>query len=172
MYPRIWCKNPKNKHCRDPGRLKFFAFGDLTLRRTTPEAPPELSALSRRLKWPNASNTSKIYSSKWDFLKYATSPPLQLDTTTPTTTTALKYFNVELFVSHSGRTNNNGADIYTKSVPPPIMKRLRSGQTGYSDGPLPDIDMTITPKSGNEPPTTDSTCNRNTWVRLRGCKVT
>ena len=84
----------------------------------------------------------------------------------------VEIFERGLFAPYWVRTNRNGADIYTKSVPPPIMKQLRPAETGYSDGPLPAPDMTATPKSGNEPPTTDSTCNRNTWVRLGGCKET
>ena len=51
------------------------------------------------------------------------------------------------FIPYWVRTNDNGADIYTKAVPPQIMKRLRPGQTGYSDGPLPAVDLTITPKT-------------------------
>ena len=39
------------------------------------------TSTSLRLKWLNASYTSKTYSSKGDSLKYATSPPLQLETT-------------------------------------------------------------------------------------------
>ena len=35
-----------------------------------------------KLRWPNASYSSRTYSSKWDFLKYVTNPPLQLVTTT------------------------------------------------------------------------------------------
>ena len=84
----------------------------------------------------------------------------------------VEIFERGLFEPYWVRTNDNGADIYTKSVPPPIMKRLRPAETGYSDDPLPAPDMTATPKSTNEPPTTDSTCNRNTWVRLGGCKET
>ena len=84
----------------------------------------------------------------------------------------VEIFERGLFEPYWVRTNDNGADIYTKSVPPPIMKRLRPAETGYSDDPLPAPDMTATPKSGNEPPTTDSTCNHNTWVRLGGCKMT
>ena len=46
------------------------------------------------------------------------------------------------------RTNDSGANIYTKAVPPQIMHRLRPppGQTGYYDGPLPDVGMVITLK--------------------------
>ena len=62
------------------------------------------------------------------------------------------FYCVEIFQSgkftpYWVRINDNGADIYTKAVPPQIMKRLRPGQTGYSNGPLPAVDMTITPKT-------------------------
>ena len=59
----------------------------------------------------------------------------------------VEIFQDEKFIPYWVRTNDNGADIYTKAVPPQIMKRLRPGQTGYSDGPLPAVDMTITPKT-------------------------
>ena len=65
-----------------------------------------------------------------------------------------------------------GGQCWCWCTPPPIMRQLRPAETGYLDGPLPAPDMTATPKSGNEPPTTDSTCNHNTWVRLGWCKMT
>ena len=56
-------------------------------------------------------------------------------------------FQYGKFTPYWVRTNDNGADIYTKAVPPQIMKRLRPGQTRYSDAPLHAVDMTITPKT-------------------------
>ena len=49
----------------------------------------------------------------------------------------VEIFERGLFVPYWARTNRNGADIYTKSVPPPIMRQLRPAETGCSDGPLP-----------------------------------
>ena len=44
----------------------------------------------------------------------------------------VEIFQDEKFIPYWVRTNDNGADIYTKAVPPHIMKRLRPGQIGYS----------------------------------------
>ena len=74
------------------------------------------------------------------------------------------------FIPYWVRTNDNGADIYTKAVPPQIMKRLRPGQTGYSDGPLPAVDMTITPKTPTKATPTVSTATATHVFGWEGVK--
>ena len=39
----------------------------------------------------------------------------------------------------------NGSDIYTKAVGRQLFESLALGETGYSDGPLPRVVITLTP---------------------------
>ena len=39
----------------------------------------------------------------------------------------------------------NGSDVYTKAVGRQLFKSLATGETGYSDGPLPRVMITLTP---------------------------
>ena len=87
------------------------------------------------------------------------------------------FYGIESFQSENStpywvRTNDNGADIYTKAVPPQFMKQLRPGQTGYSDGPLPAIDKDHYTKNCSNCVYYRLESNRNTSVRLGGCRAT
>ena len=67
----------------------------------------------------------------------------------------VEIFQRGFFVPYWERTNNNGAGIYTKLVPPPIMKRLRPGITNrskfglYDFGPSRDVRLELTKKLQN-----------------------
>ena len=58
---------------------------------------------------------------------------------------AREAYELGLIVPHWVETINNGADIFTKSVPRQIMERLRPRETGYSDVALLAPILTLTP---------------------------
>ena len=56
----------------------------------------------------------------------------------------VELYRLGKFTPYCVQTNDNNVDIYTKSVPPQIMRTLRPRETGYSDRPLPPVDMSVT----------------------------